>query len=78
MLARFHVIFYSDFLTYVLSFVDLTIAALPDELQLLDVFFLNQKLKCLVVLKELVQLSDLSILVRSGLGLLSCEFLGCT
>lgn len=57
-------------LAYVLSLVDLAEASLADQLQFLNVLFLDQKLEGPVLLQKLIELPDLTILVRFGLSFL--------
>lgn len=65
-LARFHIVFDGDLLTDVLALVDFAVAALSDELQLLQVLFLNQELQSTMVFQELIKLSNLSVLMRAS------------
>lgn len=57
-LARLQVVLYCDRLPYVLTLVNLTETALPNQLQLLDVLLTDQEIQTPVLLQKFIELAD--------------------
>ena len=62
-LARLQVVLYRDRLPHVLTLVDLTETALPNQLQLLDVLLADQEIQTTVLLQKFIELADFRGLV---------------